>query len=228
MECVIHIFFVSLQNNLGAMFRDVKIGFILISSLLLGLVATGQNIVRDRKLIVFSGVVVNQDNMEPISNVTIKMHGRSRGTISNKEGRFQISVYTGDTLDFSHVSYIKSTVIIPYGLEEEEYFVIKPMTNRTIDLPEVIVLPWGSREEFVREFVATAKPTEDMVRVKENLEAFKETMKKDWAKAGNEAPYRSDIITTMQRENYYNGQKQPWHFLDVGTWYRFIKSKSKK
>lgn len=201
--------------------------FALIVSVLFCCSALGQGALQDRKLVLFSGIVVNQDNMEPIQNVTIKMSGRSRGTISNKDGRFAISVNAGDTLVFSHISYIKSVVVIPYGLDESQYFVIKPMSNSTLELPEVIVLPWGSREEFAKEFVAGAKPSEEVVRAKANLEQMQNSTKAELVRAGNEAPYRTDVITTMQRQNYYNGQMQPWYFLDVGTWYRFIKDKVK-
>ena len=54
---------------------------------------------------------------------------------------------------FSYYGYKTSSYIVPDTLEENRYSIIHMLQQDTINLPEVTVYPWPSREDFARFFV---------------------------------------------------------------------------
>ena len=66
----------------------------------------------DKKVIQFSGVVVEKDSTVGIPGVHIYVPGKRRGTAANYYGYFSFPVLVGDTVLFSAVGYHKKQFII--------------------------------------------------------------------------------------------------------------------
>lgn len=114
-------------------------------------------------LIQLSGVVVAEEELEPMPYTTVFDKTARRGVIADYYGYFSMVTHPGDTLYFSFYGHKTSTFIVPDTLTDNRYSIIHMMQKDTLNLPEVTVYPWPSREEFARAFVEM-DPYEDAVR----------------------------------------------------------------
>ncbi|MDR9456499.1 MAG: carboxypeptidase-like regulatory domain-containing protein [Salegentibacter sp.] len=91
-----------------------------------------QRVVIDGKIIVPEG-----DNLE---GMTVYNETSQRGTITNTDGEFRISVAINDSISFSALQFQKFTVVVDQGVidsGELNVFISETVT----ELPEVVVLP---------------------------------------------------------------------------------------
>lgn len=115
------------------------------------------------KLIQLSGVVVSSDDLSQMPFATVFDFPGRRGTLTDYYGFFSMVVMPNDTLVFSYYGYKTSSFIVPDTLKDNRYSIIHMMTKDTINLPEITVYPWPSREDFARAFVEM-KPYDDALR----------------------------------------------------------------
>ncbi|MBK9075777.1 MAG: carboxypeptidase-like regulatory domain-containing protein [Flavobacteriales bacterium] len=102
----------------------------------------------DRELIQFSGVVVSGDSLTPVPFTNILIKHSYRGTISDVYGYFSFVAQEGDTIIFSAVGFKRSQFTIPMDLEERKYSMIHQLYADTVQLAELSVYPWPSKEQF--------------------------------------------------------------------------------
>jgi len=114
-------------------------------------------------LIQLSGVVIAEKELTPMPYTTVYDGSSNRGIIADYYGYFSLVVLPGDTLYFSFYGHKTNTFIVPDTLTENRYSIIHLMQKDTINLPEVVVYPWPSREDFARAFVEM-NPYEDAIR----------------------------------------------------------------
>jgi len=84
-----------------------------------------------------SGIIVNAEN-EPLIGVSIKVKETEKGTISNLDGKFELSVEKGQTILFSYIGYQNSDIKI---LENKALKVI--LYESTTSLNEVVVVGYS-------------------------------------------------------------------------------------
>lgn len=117
----------------------------------------------DSSLIQLSGVVISGESLDPLAYTTIFDKTQRRGVIADYYGYFSMVVMPGDTLLFSFFGYKTSSYIVPDSLTEKRYSIIHMIDKDTLNLPEVQVYPWPSREDFARAFV-NMRPYDDALR----------------------------------------------------------------
>lgn len=117
----------------------------------------------DSLLIQLSGVVIAESTLEPAPYTTVYDKTQKRGVISDYYGFFSMVTMPGDTLYFSYYGYKTSTFIVPDTLTDNRYSIIHMLESDTLELPEVEVYPWPSREEFARAFLEM-DPYDDALR----------------------------------------------------------------
>ncbi len=83
-----------------------------------------------------SGIV--SDEMGPISDIAVKVKGTSKGTVTDFDGNYTIDAKTGDTLEFTHVSYGMVEKVV--GTSNKIDIV---MTSAGTELDEVVVTALG-------------------------------------------------------------------------------------
>ena len=115
------------------------------------------------RLVQLSGVVVSEEELTPMPYTTVYDKTQRRGVIADYYGFFSFVAYPGDTLLFSSFSYKTYTFIVPDTLKERRYSIIHILQKDTLNLPEITVYPWPSREDFARAFVEM-KPYDDAIR----------------------------------------------------------------
>lgn len=117
----------------------------------------------DTLLIQLSGVVIAENTLEPAPYTTVYDKTQGRGVISDYYGFFSMVTMPGDTLYFSYYGYKTSSFIVPDTLTDNRYSIIHMLESDTLELPEVEVYPWPSREEFARAFLEM-DPYDDALR----------------------------------------------------------------
>lgn len=121
-----------------------------------------------RRLVQLSGVVRNE-LLQPMKFVHIVILNKHRGTISDTRGMFSFVVEEYDTILFSAVGYKQTGIIIPDTLDSSHYPVDIIMEQDTIEIAEVIILPWKTYEEFKEAFLAVELPDDDLQRAYRNF-----------------------------------------------------------
>lgn len=140
-----------------------------------------------KRVVQFSGVIVNLDSNTVVPYVTItNMTDRGRVYSANYKGYFSFVAHEGDTLLFTAIGYKREGIVIPEDLSDDKYTVMMKMKQDIINLPAVQVYPWASTDEFKKEFL-TMKFADDDLEIakknvsKESLMAMAATLPRDGA-----------------------------------------------
>ncbi len=124
----------------------------------------------DRKLVQFSGIIMNLDSNTVVPYVTItNVTGKDQSYSANYKGYFSFVAHAGDTLVFSAVGYKREGIIIPLNVTDNKYTVLVKMQQEIINLPGVRVYPWASPDEFKKEFMTMKFADDDLEIAKKNV-----------------------------------------------------------
>ena len=92
---------------------------------------------------VVTGVVTQSSDGEPIIGASVKVHGTTRGTATDFDGRFSIEANDGDVLDVSYVGMNPKSVKIAPG----QTVVNIALEDNAQVLGEVVVTAMGQTQE---------------------------------------------------------------------------------
>ena len=169
-----------------------------------------------------SGVVVSEQDLTPMPYITVYDKSIGRGVIADYYGYFSMVSFPGDTLYFSYYGYKTSSYIVPDTLEENRYSIIHMLQQDTINLPEVTVYPWPSKEDFARFFVEM-KPYDDAIR-RAQRELSGESLAFVAARLDADASLANGLLTNqMYTKLYTNGQLPVNNLLNPYSWAKLIK-----
>ena len=131
---------------------------------------SGFSQVSDKKLVQFSGIIMNRDSNTVVPYVTItNVTGRDQFFSANYKGYFSFVANEGDTLVFTAVGYKREGIVIPTNLSDNKYTVLMKMQQEIINLPGVRVYPWASTDEFKKEFMTLKFADDDLEIAKKNV-----------------------------------------------------------
>ena len=131
---------------------------------------SGFSQVSDKKLVQFSGIIMNRDSNTVVPYVTItNVTGRDQFFSANYKGYFSFVANEGDTLVFTAVGYKREGVVIPINLSDDKYTILMKMQQEVINLPMVRVYPWASTDEFKKEFMTLKFADDDLEIAKKNV-----------------------------------------------------------
>ena len=124
----------------------------------------------DKKLVQFSGVVINIDSNSVVPYVSItNLSSRNQGFGASYKGYFSFVVHQGDTLLFSAIGYRRERLVIPLNLAENKYTIMMKLKQESINLPAVQVYPWASMDEFKDQFLSMKFADDDLEIAKKNV-----------------------------------------------------------
>ena len=176
----------------------------------------------DTTLIQLSGVVVSDENLEPLPYTTVYDRSAKRGVIADGYGFFSFVTFPGDTLIFSFYGHKTSTYVVPDTLSDNRYSIIHLMQRDTLNLPAVTVYPWPSREDFARAFV-DMRPYDDALR-KAQRELSGESLAFVAARLEGDASLAYGTVVNQQQSRLYtNGQLPVNNLLNPYSWAKLIK-----
>ena len=128
----------------------------------------------EKKLVQFSGVVINPDSNSVVPYVTItNVSARNRVFVATYKGYFSFVVQEGDTLAFSAVGYKREGIVIPSNVSDNRYTVMMKLKQEVINLPAVRVYPWASIDDFKKEFLTMKLADDDLEIAKKNVSGEK-------------------------------------------------------
>lgn len=170
-----------------------------------------------------SGVIVTGSKLEPVPFVTVLEKTSYRGTNSDYYGFFSFVAQPGDTIVFSSIGYKKSTYILPDTLKNGRYSLIHTIQEDTVQLAQLDVYPWPSREQFKDAFLNTDIPNDDLTRAQKNLDPEILALKQDAYPAGGSLNFKWQM-NQVQSQLYYAGQAPPNQLLNPIAWSKFIQA----
>lgn len=174
-------------------------------------------------LVQFSGVVMSSDSLMAIPYAHIIIKNVNRGTISNFQGFFSFVALKGDTIVFSSIGYKSQEFVISDSLKGNRYSIIQLMTQDTVHLPETIIHPWPTPEQFREAFLSLNIPDDDYERAKKNLE--RERLKEMGIAMRMDANENQDYYLRQEAARfYYNGQYPPLNIFNPLKWAEFFQA----
>jgi hypothetical protein len=176
-----------------------------------------------RQVLQFSGLVLTSDSLAPVPFTSIWIKNTRRGTISDFHGFFSITLRESDTLQFSAVGFKDVIFVVPDTLTSPRYSTIQLMTRDTINLPETVIYPWPTREQFRYAFLNTQIPDTDYDRAIRNLERAELRERMENMPMDGYANFNYMNRQYADRM-YYAGQRPPMKIFDPIAWGKFIQA----
>ncbi len=179
----------------------------------------------DSNMIQLSGIVISEDNLEPLPYTTVFDKTQRRGVIADYYGYFSMVTFPGDTIYFSFYGHKMSPFIVPDSLSQSEskrYSIIHMVQKDTLELPAVDVYPWPSREDFARAFVEM-EPYDDALR-RAQRELSGESLAFAAARLETDASLSYSVARNAQYTKLYTNKQLPANnLLNPYSWAKLIK-----
>ncbi len=198
------------------MFGRLCIGFLL--TLLASGSVFGQD---DERLIQLSGVVVSADSLNEMPYATVFDKTVRRGTIADMYGFFSMVVQPGDTILFKYYGHKPSSFIVPDTLKEDRYSIIHMMEIDTLQLQEVVIYPWPSKEAFAQAFVEMNPYEDAMLRAQRLLSG--QSLANMASGVSSDASISYGNVMTQQNTRLYTmGQSPVNNLMNPFAWATFL------
>lgn len=183
---------------------------------------SGERSVKDSlKIIQLSGVVVSENALDQLPFSTVYDISIKHGVITDYYGYFSLVVFPGDTLLFKYFGYKTSSFVVPDTLKENRYSIIHMLQEDTLEMPEVVIYPWPSRENFAKEFVEMEPYSDAFRRAQEQLSG--DNLAFAAARLDGDASLSFGSVQNQQYTRIYsNGQMPVNNFLNPYAWGKFI------
>jgi hypothetical protein len=174
----------------------------------------------DERLVQLSGVVRNE-YLQPLQFVHILILNKRRGTITDTRGMFSFVVEPHDTILFSAVGYKRTGLVIPDTLDSFYYPVDVIMQEDTIEIREVIILPWKTYQEFKQAFISLELPDDDLERAFHNLALIQSQIHNPDAPPDPDVNYQYHL-REQYNAAYTKGQTPYYSIFNPLNWAKFF------
>ncbi len=174
-------------------------------------------------LVQINGVTMSSDSLRAIPNVTVVVRNQNRGVESSSRGVFSIIARKGDTLDFHCLGFREQYAVIPEEISGQYFSMIQLMVQDTFYLPETIIRPFPSREEFHYAFKYWDIPDDQYEMARKNtneliLRALAYSLPRDGRES--QATYQQG----MSQQAIYYGQQKPMSLFSPLAWAEFYEA----
>ncbi|MDF3027567.1 MAG: hypothetical protein K0S23_1874 [Fluviicola sp.] len=184
-------------------------------------ISLNANSQKQEKLVQLSGVVVSSDSLQEMPYAAVYNKTVHRGTIADIYGFFSLVVQPGDTIIFRYYGHKPSSYIVPDTLSEDRYSIIHMMTIDPIQLNEVVVYPWPSKEAFARAFVEMDPYEDAMLRAQRQLSG--QSLAQIASLVPNDASLSfGNVVNQNNTRLYTMGQSPVNNLLNPFAWATFL------
>ncbi len=172
-------------------------------------------------LIQLSGVVVSADSLIEMPFAAIYNKSTKRGVISDSYGFFSIVVHPSDTLMFRYFNHKPSFYIIPDTLNQKRYSIIHMLEIDTMEIDEVIIYPWPSKEAFAQAFIEMNPYEDQMLRAQRLLSG--KSLEQLALMVGGDGSLSYGTITNANNTRLYTlGQSPVNNLMNPASWASFL------
>jgi hypothetical protein len=190
--------------------------------LLLPLTLINGQVNERNKLIQVSGIITDDEN-NPVPHVSLISRKLRRGTISELTGIYSIISLPGDTIYLSALGYKRIEFYLPERIDGRQINKDIVLTTDTIKIDGVVILPWKTYEEFIKDVLAHQPVMKPEIRnMYNNLALIQNTITNSaYYQATPEAAYR---MAMQQNTNalYTRGQYPANNLLNPFAWAKFF------
>ncbi|HOZ39350.1 MAG: carboxypeptidase-like regulatory domain-containing protein [Flavobacteriales bacterium] len=173
-------------------------------------------------LVQFSGVVVT-DSLMPVPFTNILVRNSYRGTMSDVYGYFSFVAQEGDTILFSAVGFQRSQYVIPGELDDVKYSMIHVMSRDTVQLREIAVYPWPSKEQFRDAFLSLRLPDDDYQLAMRNLSPAEMVQRMENLPPDAYESFKYQMALD-QTKLYYSGGTPNINLFNPIAWAQFLQA----
>jgi len=172
----------------------------------------------EKKYIQIDGLTADERGFI-VPDVSIYSKYLHRGAASDHRGIFSIISAPGDTVFFSAIGYKSTLLTIPVTSTGDHYITDVIMVTDTIEIGEVLVLPWKTYSEFKRA-VLENKPADPLMENMEyNLAMVQQQIWSDMSPTPGQA-YRY-TVQQISDNLYTRGQSPANNLLNPFAWQKF-------
>jgi len=178
---------------------------------------------KDSTILQFSGVFLDSDSLIPVPWVNIEVINRNEGTTTDFKGTFSFVAHAGDTVRFTCIGYKPFQCVIPDSLTTKRYTLVQLFSRDTTYLPEAVIFPWPSKEQFREAFLSLHIPDDDMERAKKNLAWMERKAQYEELSPDGRINYIG-VNQAYTEKLYYAGQAPPIAIFSPFAWAEFFKA----
>lgn len=172
----------------------------------------------EKKYIQIDGLTADERGFI-VPDVSIYSKHLRRGAASDHRGIFSIISAPGDTVFFSAIGYKSTLLTVPVTSVGDHYITDVIMVTDTIEIGEVLVLPWKTYSEFKRA-VLENKPADPLMENMEyNLAMVQQQIWSDMSPTPGQA-YRY-TVQQVSDNLYTKGQSPANNLLNPFAWQKF-------
>lgn len=173
------------------------------------------------RLIQLSGVVISSDSLQEMPYAAVYNKTTKRGLIADIYGFFSIVVQPGDTILFRYYGHKPSAYKVPDTLSESRYSIIHMMQVDTLQLKEVVIYPWPSKEAFAQAFIEMNPYEDAMLRAQKQLSG--QSLAAIASKVPSDASLAYGNVTNANSTRLYTmGQSPVNNLLNPFAWASFL------
>jgi hypothetical protein len=180
------------------------------------------------QLIQFSGMLFTADfdHRMPVPYATVSLPNKGRGTYTDYRGFFTIVVEKGDKVRFNCIGFKPYQITIPDTLTDDRYSMAVLISEDTIKINTVVIMPWPKKEFFKIEFLKMDVTPELQRQAQKNLA---NNYLAEARKNPDIVPYGGTesanfYLRQKSREYYYIGQTPPMNIFSPLAWGQFFKA----
>jgi len=179
----------------------------------------------EKKIIQFTGIVVDQDGVTEIPGVHVYVPKSGRGTTTNMYGYFSMPALVGEEVVVSAIGYMNQHFVVPEGKNNRVNMLFK-MAEDTVYLKNVDISLYVSEREFKQAILAMNLPDQNEI-IQNRLDgvSMSTLLQNTPYDASLNARYYFDQQFYYQQDNY-GPRSNP--FLNPFNWGRFIQSLKNK
>lgn len=200
--------------------------FFLFILLTIGSFAQQKKKLKEEKFLQFSGIVLDQDSLNPVPFVSVYVNDKAR-TVTDYYGFFTVVASPGDIIKFTSITHKTLSYKISDTASMKYYYIIQVLIKDTIQLQTVEVYPWPSKEEFKRAFLNLDLSDTDYDRADKNINQQVLTyIERNMSVSPTEA--HKNVMSAYYNKVYTLGQAPSINLLNPIAWANFIESWKKK
>lgn len=137
-------------------------------------IATGQ-IQETERFFQVSGIITDEGNMA-LTNVGVISFRLRRGALSGKAGIYSITSTPGDTILFRALGFKRKFIILPNDFEGRNFNLDVVLSNDTIPIENVVVMPWKSYNEFIKDMTKPSPVSPEIENMNRNIASVAEAV----------------------------------------------------
>ncbi len=161
------------------------------------------------------------DSLRGVVGTTVLVKNKNRGVISSDQGVFSIVCLKGDTLEFSALGFSSKDYVVPHNIEGQYFSLIQLMVQDTFYLPETIIRPLPSKDQFGYAFSHWKIPDDKYEIARRNTDAL--TLRAIAFSLPRDGHESQAVLQGMMAQNaVYYGQIKPVTILDPLKWAEFF------